>query len=142
MSRPQRKSTMKIEHDVHVTIEELDALAEVVIPPLEMNDLRRERNEYLSQTASDLYDRVVFMVRSNGMKYDPETDDQDEEDKGPKVILKIRIDKITTCKEFWMETRRERQDHLMKSINELFDMALRMNAHLQDVIREEDEEAE
>ena len=131
---------MKIEHDIHVTIEELDAQAEVVIPPLEMNDIRRERSEYLSQTASDLYDRVVYMVRSNNMKYDPEADEQDEEDKGPKVILRVRLDKITTCKSFWMETRRERQDHLMKSINELFDMTVRMQGHLRDVIREEEED--
>ena len=131
---------MKIEHDIHIIIEELDAQAEVVIPPLEMNDIRRERHEYLSQTASDLYDRVVYMVRSNYMKYDPETDEQDEEDKGPKVILKVSMDKITTCKSFWMETRRERQDHLMESINELFDMTVRMQGHLRDVIREEEED--
>lgn len=131
---------MKIEHDIHIIIEELDAQAEVVIPPLEMNDIRRERDEYLSQTASDLYDRVVYMVRMHEMKYDPLTDEQDEDDKGPKVTLKVCMDKITTCKSFWMETRRERQDHLMKSVNELFDMSLRMHGHLQDVIREEEED--
>jgi hypothetical protein len=133
---------MKIEDNIHIIIEELDAQAEVVIPPLEMNDIRRERSEYLSQTVSDLYDRVVYMVRMNNMKYDPEMDEGDEEDKGPKVILKLRMGSMTTCKSFWMETRRERQNKLMASINELFDMSVRMHGHLQDVIREEENDEE
>ena len=61
----------KIEQDITVVIEEFGAIAEVLIPAFEMNDLRREQDEYLAQTASDLYDRVVYMVRTNRLQYDP-----------------------------------------------------------------------
>ena len=127
----------KIDEDVYITITELDAKAEVVIPPLELNDIRRERNEYLAQTASDLYDRVVYMVRSNEMEYDPELD---EEDEGPLVQIEVRMGNIMMTSSFWMETRRERQNKLMVAVNELFAMVLNMRKNLDDIIREEQEE--
>ena len=127
----------KIEEDVYITITELDAQAEVVIPPLELNDIRRERNEYLAQTASDLYDRVVYMVRSNQMEYDPKLDEDDE---GPLVQIEVRMGNIMMSSSFWMETRRERQNKLMVAVNELFAMVLNMRKNLDDVIREEQQE--
>ena len=95
----------KIEHDVYVIITELGAQAEVVIPPLELNDIRRERDEYLSQTASDLYDRVVYMVRSEGLEYDPELDEAEE---GPLLEIQVRMGMFSMSSAFWCETRRER----------------------------------
>ena len=127
----------KIEHDVYVIITELGAQAEVVIPPLELNDIRRERNEYLAQTASDLYDRVVYMVRSEGLEYDPELDEAEE---GPLVTIEVRMGNIQMSSAFWLETRRERQDKLKVAINELFAMVLNMKKNLDDIIREEEEE--
>jgi hypothetical protein len=127
----------KIEQDVYVIINELGAQAEVVIPPLELNDIRRERDEYLAQTASDLYDRVVFMVRSQELEYDPELDENDE---GPLVTIEVRMGNIQMSSAFWLETRRERQDKLRVAINELFLMVLNMKKNLDDIIREEEEE--
>jgi hypothetical protein len=127
----------KIEHDVYVIITELGAQAEVVIPPLELNEIRRERNEYLAQTASDLYDRVVYMVRSEGLEYDPELDEAEE---GPLVTIEVRMGNIQMSSAFWLETRRERQDKLKVAINELFAMVLNMKKNLDDIIREEEEE--
>jgi hypothetical protein len=127
----------KIEHDVYVTIEECGALAEVVIPPLELNDIRRERDEYLAQTASDLYDRVVYMVRSAQLEYDPVLDEAEE---GPLVTIEVRMGNIQMSSAFWLETRRERQDRLKEVINELFAMVLNMKKNLDDIIREEEEE--
>ena len=124
----------EITEDVYVTIEENGAQAEVVIPPLELNDIRRERDEYLAQTASDLYDRVVYMVRKEGLEYDPELDEDDE---GPLVTIEVRMGNIMTSSAFWMETRRERQNKLRVTINELFAMVLNMRKNLDDVIREE-----
>jgi hypothetical protein len=121
----------KIDQDVYVTIEECGALAEVVIPPLELNDIRRERNEYLAQTASDLYDRVVYMVRSQDLEY---------EDEGPLVTIEVRMGNIQMSSAFWMEERRARQDKLKVAINELFLMVLDMKKNLDDIIREEEEE--
>jgi hypothetical protein len=126
----------KIEHDVYVTIEECGALAEVVIPPLELNDIRRERNEYLAQTASDLYDRVVYMVRSERLEYDPVLG----EDEGPLVTIEVRMGNIQMSSAFWLETRRARQDRLKTAINELFVLVLDMRKNLDDIIREEEEE--
>lgn len=126
----------KIEHDIYVIISELGAQAEVVIPPLEMNDIRRERDEYLAQTASDLYDRVVYMVRSEGLEYDPELD---EEEEGPFVDLTLRMSFMSLSSRFWMETRRERQEKLKHSINELFRMLMNMKKNFDDVVREEKE---
>jgi Asp-tRNA(Asn)/Glu-tRNA(Gln) amidotransferase A subunit family amidase len=126
----------KIEQDVYVMIEELGAQAEVVIPPLEFNDIRRERDEYLAQTASDLYDRVVYMVRSEELEYDPELD---EEGEGPLVTLQVRMGNISTSTAFWRDTRRERQDRLKEVINEMFDAVLMMKKNLDDVTREETE---
>jgi hypothetical protein len=126
----------KIEHDVYVTIEECGALAEVVIPPLELNDIRRERNEYLAQTASDLYDRVVYMVRSERLEYDPVLG----EDEGPLVTIEVRMGNIQMSSAFWLETRRARQDKLKTAINELFVLVLDMRKNLDDIIREEEEE--
>jgi hypothetical protein len=126
----------KIELDVYVTIEECGALAEVVIPPLELNDIRRERNEYLAQTASDLYDRVVYMVRSERLEYDPVLG----EDEGPLVTIEVRMGNIQMSSAFWLETRRARQDKLKTAINELFVLVLDMRKNLDDIIREEEEE--
>ena len=124
----------KIEENVIVKIEECGALAEVMIPAFELNDIRRERNEYLAQTASDLYDRVVYMVRKDGLEYDPELDDSGE---GPLVVLEVRMGNIEMSTAFWRETRRERQDKLMISINELFAMVLDMRKNLDDLFKEE-----
>ena len=126
----------KIEQDVYVTIEEYGALAEVVIPPLELNEIRRERDEYLAQTASDLYDRVVYMVRTAQLEYDPVLG----EDEGPLVTIEVRMGNIQMSSAFWLETRRERQDKLKVAINELFAMVLNMKKNLDDIIREEEEE--
>lgn len=105
----------KINRDLTVTIEELDALAEVLIPAMELNDIRRERDEYLSQTASDLYDRVVYMVRSAQM---PEGDD-------PKLTLQLMMDERSVVGTVWLPTRRARQEWLKKTINELFERLMR-----------------
>ena len=128
----------KIEHDVTVTIEENGALAEVLIPAFELNDIRRERKEYLAQTASDLYDRVVYMVRSQKLEYDPQLDESDE---GPQVTITVSVGVASMSTAFWMEERRERQNRCMSAINECFDGALRMQTHLEDVLREEEEES-
>jgi hypothetical protein len=127
----------KIEHDVYVIITELGAQAEVVIPPLELNDIRRERDEYLSQTASDLYDRVVYMVRSEGLEYDPALDETED---GPAVEINVRMGMFSMSTAFWRETRRERQDWLRNRINELFAGLLNMKKNYDDVVREEEEE--
>lgn len=127
----------KIEHDVYVIITELGAQAEVVIPPLELNDIRRERNEYLAQTASDLYDRVVYMVRSEGLEYDPELDEHEE---GPLLEIQVRMGMFSMSSAFWRETRRERQDRLMRIVNELFNGLLNMKKNYDDVVREEEED--
>jgi hypothetical protein len=127
----------KIEHDVYVIITELGAQAEVVIPPMELNDLRRERDEYLSQTASDLYDRVVYMVRSEGLEYDPVLDEAEE---GPLLEIQVRMGMFSMSSAFWCETRRERQDKLKASVNELFNGVLDMQKNYDDVVREEEEE--
>lgn len=126
----------KIEHDVIVTIEELGAQAIVVIPPLELNDIMRERNEYLAQTAADLYDRVVYMVRKEGLEYDPEFDENDE---GPLVTLTVTMSVFSMSTAFWLEERRQRQDKLRKSIVELMNGVLNMKKNLDDIIREESE---
>jgi hypothetical protein len=125
----------KIEEDVYITIEECGALAEVVIPPLELNDIRRERDEYLAQTASDLYDRVVYMVRSEMLEYDPAL----EEGEGPLVEINVRMGMFSVSSSFWMETRRERQDKLKRAVNELFLMVMNMKKNYDDVVREEEE---
>ena len=126
----------KIEHDVYIIIEELGAQAEVVIPPMELNDIRRERDEYLSQTASDLYDRVVYMVRSEKLEYRP---DVDENGDGPVLEIQVRMGMFSMSSTFWMETRRERQDKLKASVNELFNGVCNMKKHYDDVVREEEE---
>jgi hypothetical protein len=131
----------KIEHDVYVIITELGAQAEVVIPPMELNDIRRERDEYLSQTASDLYDRVVYMVRSEGLEYEIKYDPAlDEPDDGPLVEMQVRMGMFSMSSAFWRETRRERQDWLRNRINELFAGVLNMKKNYDDVVREEEEE--
>jgi hypothetical protein len=128
----------KIEHDVYVIITELGAQAEVVIPPLELNDIRRERDEYLAQTASDLYDRVVYMVRSEALEYDPVLDEASE---GPLLEIEVRMGMFSMSTAFWRETRRERQDWLRNRINELFAGVLNMKKNYDDVVREEEEDA-
>jgi hypothetical protein len=127
----------KIEHDVYVIITELGAQAEVVIPPMELNDIRRERDEYLSQTASDLYDRVVYMVRSEGLEYDPVLDEAEE---GPLLEIQVRMGMFSMSSAFWCETRRERQEKLKASVNELFNGVCMMKKHYDDVVREEEED--
>ena len=127
----------KIEHDVHIIITELGAEAHVVIPPLELNDIRRERNEYLAQTASDMYDRVVYMVRSEKLEYDPVLDEASE---GPLLEIEVRMGMFSMSSAFWRETRRERQDRLMRIVNELFNGLLNMKKNYDDVVREEEED--
>ncbi len=127
----------KIEHDVHIIITELGAEAHVVIPPLELNDIRRERNEYLAQTASDMYDRVVYMVRSEKLEYDPALDEHEE---GSLVTIEVRMGMFSMSTAFWRETRRERQDRLMQIVNELFAGLLNMKKNYGDVVREEEED--
>jgi hypothetical protein len=127
----------KIEHDVYVIITELGAQAEVVIPPFELNDIRRERDEYLAQTASDLYDRVVYMVRSNELEYDPVLDEAEE---GPLLEINVRMGMFSVSSEFWEATRRDRQKKLKSVINELFLMVMNMKKNYDDVVREEEEE--
>ena len=127
----------KIEHDVYVIITELGAEASVVIPPMELNDIRRERDEYLSQTASDLYDRVVYMVRSEGLEYDPALDEAEE---GPLLEIEVRMGMFSISSSFWRDTRRERQDKLRQLVNELFAGLLNMKKNYDDVVREEEEE--
>ena len=95
----------RINTDLTMVIEELDALAEVVIPAIDLNDIRRERQEYIAQTASDLYDRVVYMVRSYEMK---EGDD-------PLVKIEMRMGPWTAMRETWLPSRRERQAWLQTS---------------------------
>lgn len=129
----------KIKQDVTIVVEEFGAQAEVLIPAFELNDLRRERDEYLAQTVSDLYDRVVYMVRSNNLQYDPELD---EEDEGPLVTITVSVGACSMSSAFWMDNRRERQNHCKKVVNECFEGALRMQGHLDDVIREEQEKVE
>jgi hypothetical protein len=126
----------KIEEDVYVIIEELGAQAEVVIPPMELNDIRRERDEYLSQTASDLYDRVVYMVRSEKLEYRP---DVDENGDGPALEIQVRMGMFSMSTVFWMETRRERQERLKSAVNECFAGILRLKKNFDDVVREEEE---
>ena len=126
----------KIEQDVYVIITELGAQAEVVIPPLELTDIRRERDEYLAQTASDLYDRVVYMVRSEKLEYDPVLD---EEDEGPVVEIEVRMGMFSVSSSFWRETRRERNDKLKVAVNELFILVMDMKKNYDDVVREEQE---
>lgn len=127
----------KIEQDVYVIINELGAQAEVVIPPFELNDIRRERNEYLAQTASDLYDRIVFMVRSQELEYDPELDENDD---GPTVDILVRMGMFSMSTTFWRDTRRERQDRLKEIINELFAGVLDIKKNYDDIVREEEED--
>ena len=129
----------KIEQDVYVIITELGAQAEVVIPPFELNDIRRERNEYLAQTASDLYDRVVYMVRSEKLEYDPVLD---EEDEGPVVEIEVRMCMFSVSSSFWRETRRERNDKLRVAVNELFILVMDTKKNYDDVVREEKEAEE
>lgn len=126
----------KIEQDVYIIITELGAQAEVVIPPFELNDIRRERNEYLAQTASDLYDRVVYMVRSEKLEYDPVLDEAEE---GPLVEIEVRMGVFSVSSSFWRETRRERNDKLKVAVNELFILVMDMKKNYDDVVREEED---
>lgn len=128
----------KIEQDIYLTIDELGAMGEVVIPPIDMNNLRIERDEYLAQTASDLYDRVVYMVRKENLEYDPELDENEE---GPLVSITLTMGVFSMSTAFWRDTRRERQNRIKELVNELFQSVLRMKKNLDDIIREEEEEA-
>lgn len=125
----------KIEQDIYIIITELGAEATVVIPPIDLNDIRRERNEYLAQTASDLYDRVVYMVRSEQLEYDPVL----EEDEGPLVEIEVRMGMFSVSSSFWRETRRERNDKLKAAVNELFILVMDMKKNYDDVVREEED---
>ena len=131
-----KNAMQKIEQDVYVIITELGAQAEVVIPPMELNDIRRERDEYLAQTASDLYDRVVYMVRSEKLEYDPVLDEAEE---GPVVEIEVRMGMFSVSSSFWRETRRERSDKLKVAVNELFILVMDMKKNYDDVVREEQE---
>lgn len=127
----------KIEEDVYIIITELGAEACVVIPPMSLNDLRIERNEYLAQTASDLYDRVVYMVRSHKLEYDPVLDETED---GPLVEIQVRMGIFSMSTSFWRDTRRERQDSLRTAVNELFDGVQLLKKNYDDVVREEEDE--
>jgi hypothetical protein len=131
-----KNAMQKIEQDVYIIITELGAQAEVVIPPMELNDIRRERDEYLAQTASDLYDRVVYMVRSEKLEYDPVLDEAEE---GPVVEIEVRMGMFSVSSSFWRETRRERNDKLRVAVNELFILVMDMKKNYDDVVREEQE---
>ena len=124
----------KIEQDIYIIITELGAEATVVIPPIDLNDIRRERNEYLAQTASDLYDRVVYMVRSEQLEYDPVL----EEEEGPLLEIEVRMGMFSVSSSFWRETRRERNDKLKAVVNELFILVMDMKKNYDDVVREEE----
>jgi len=126
-----------IEHDVHVIIAELGAQAHAVMTPISLNDLRMERNEYLANTASDLYDRVVYMVRSEKLEKNIPVD---EDGYGPVVEIELRMNIFSVSSSFWFETRRERQDRLKVVINELFLLVMDMQKNYDDVVREEEEE--
>lgn len=126
----------KIEHDIILTIDELGAQAEVIIPPIDLNDIRIERDEYLAQTAYDLYDRVVYMVRKENLEYDPELDENEE---GPLVSITLKMNVFSVSTAFWRDTRRERQNRVKELAPELFESVLQMKRHLDDVIREEEE---
>jgi hypothetical protein len=127
----------KIEEDVYIIITELGAEAMVVIPPISLNDLRIERDEYLSQTTSDLYDRVVYMVRSHELEYDPVLDETED---GPLVEIQVRMGIFSMSTSFWRDTRRERQDSLRTAVNELFDGVQLLKKNYDDVEREEKDE--
>lgn len=127
----------KIEEDVYVIITELGAEACVVIPPISLNDPRIERDEYLAQTASDLYDRVVYMVRSHELEYDPVLDETED---GPLVEIEVRMGIFSTSTSFWRDTRRERQDSLRTAVNGLFDGVQLLKKNYDDVVREEEDE--
>jgi hypothetical protein len=129
-----KNAMQKIEQDIYIIITELGAEATVVIPPIDLNDIRRERNEYLAQTASDLYDRVVYMVRSEQLEYDPVL----EEDEGPLVEIEVRMGMFSVSSSFWRETRRERNDKLKVAVNELFILVMDMKKNYDDVVREEE----
>jgi hypothetical protein len=129
-----KNAMQKIEQDIYIIITELGAEATVVIPPIDLNDIRRERNEYLAQTASDLYDRVVYMVRSEQLEYDPVL----EEDEGPLVEIEVRMGMFSVSSSFWRETRRERNDKLKAAVNELFILVMDMKKNYDDVVREEE----
>jgi hypothetical protein len=126
-----------IHHDVHVIISELGAQAHAVMTPISLNDLRIERNEYLANTASDLYDRVVYMVRSEGLE---EGLAVNEDGFGPTVEIELRMNIFSVSSAFWFETRRERQNRLKAVINELFSLVMNMQKNYDDVVREEEEE--
>ncbi len=109
----------KIKQDVTIVIEEFGAQAEVLIPAFELNDLRRERDEYLAQTVSDLYDRVVYMVRSNDL------------DKGedPRIRLEVGLGEVRAASMggTWGSNRREKQEQLKKTALVLFDQLLKID---------------
>lgn len=118
---PVAGEKMKIEEDVTVVIEENGALAEVLIPAFELNDIRRERDEYLAQTASDLYDRVVYMVRASGL----------DQVANPEVKLEVYLGDLRASVSFWLDSRRERQDKLKQSINDCMGQLLNASKELQ-----------
>lgn len=114
----------KINDDVLLTIEEAGALAEVVIPALDLNDIRTERDEYMARTASDVYDRVVYMVRSSELTHEDD----------PQVQVCIHLGIASMCTSFWMDKRRERQDRLKQLVPEMFEQVIRLKQNLDDSI--------
>lgn len=124
-----RDENPPIEHDLYVRIEEFGALGEVVIPPIDLNDIRRERSEFLAQTASDLYDRVVYMVRANELE--PRSTDGDDVSEDPEVSIELEMRGLIVSASFWYATRRERQEALKKKINELFPMLMNFKGNVE-----------
>jgi len=125
-----RSENPPIEYDLYVRIEEFGALAEVVVPPIDLNDIRRERSEFLAQTASDLYDRVVYMVRANELEPTPTDGNDVSED--PEVSIELEMRGLIVSSSFWYATRRERQNALKHKINELFWMLMNLKKNVEE----------
>lgn len=100
---------MRTKEDIRLEIEENGALAEVLIPAMELNDIRREPEEYLAQTASDLYDRVVYMVRANRL----ETED-------PELWIRLYRGPWSVEHGTWLDDRRARQNWLKERIVQMY----------------------
>lgn len=116
----------KINDDVLLTIEEAGARAEVMIPAIDLNDIRIERDEYMANTASDIYDRVVYMVRSSELVHESD----------PQVQVCIHLGHASMCTGFWLDTRRQRQDRLKQIVPEMFERVVQMKKNMDETIRQ------
>lgn len=100
----------RIETDLVLVIEELDALAEVIIPAIDLNDLRRDPEEYLENTVADLYDRVAYMVRSEEMV----------EGDNPCLSISLQAHGGYINRDTWLPSKKERKEWLKRTVVELF----------------------